>query len=120
MSPDCPAVLGDDQLPVEELAVLSPGQLHLALHHVSLAQHPPGLGVVARSQLEDDLRPLVELPVNPEGGAGGHLGQIQLSRPGNDDQSGGGLWVDHAWSNTNIITHSYDAPPPSHLLNRKH
>ena len=100
MSPDCPAVLGDDQLPVEELAVLSPGQHHLALHHVRLFQHPARLRGVARSELQQDFRPLAELPVNPHGGAGGQFGQIlQLSSPGYDDQSGGGLWIHHACSN---------------------
>ena len=89
-------VVDGHQLPVEQLAVLSPGQLHLALHHVGLSQHPLALGVVARPQLEDDLRPLVELPVYPEGGTGGDFRQIlQLSSPGDDDQPGGGLRVDH-------------------------
>ena len=107
-------VVDGDQLPIEQLAVLSPGQLHLALHHVGLSQHPPGLGVVAGPQLEDDLRPLMELAIYPEGGAGGQLRQIlQLSSPGDDDQPGGGLWVDHACSNTNILSQSYEVPSHS-------
>ena len=108
-------VVNGHQLPVEQLAVLSPGQLHLALHHVGLSQYPLGLGVVAGPQLEDDFRPLVELPIYPEGGAGGEFRQIlQLSSPGDDDQPGGGLRVDHACNNTNIISHRALMSRPSH------
>ena len=104
MSPDCPAVLGDDQLPVEELAVLSPRQSHLALHHVRLSQHQAGLRGVARPELEENLRPLIEFPINPDSRAGGVSGEVlQVSAGGDDDQPGGWLGIDRPF--TQNISH---------------